>query len=102
MSIGGGSLASGFGFGRIVARAGPVVLLIAFSTTLGCASTELRAYESAQADYEACRESHADEPARCAILKDAARQRYSEYEAAAKNRWGGEWRDEREHPWGKE
>lgn len=53
----------------------------------GCASPELRAYESARADYEACVAEYPSEKERCAIAKDAASQRYEDYERAARTRW---------------
>ena len=55
---------------------------------MGCASAEFRAYESARAAHESCLEEHPEETERCAVLEDAARQRYEEYERAAQSRWG--------------
>ena len=53
----------------------------------GCASPELRAYESAQATYEDCLAEFPNEPRRCDIARDAAHQRYEDYERAARTRW---------------
>ena len=74
------------------------IVLTAF--VAGCASTELRAFRAARDEYEACLAEYPNEPNRCSVLKDAANRRYTDYEAAAKARWGGRgsWRDP-EDPW---